>query len=96
MPPPTRRPTDEVARLGTETYGRLVRPKLDPADDGKFVALDIPTGDYEIDEDDYTAFMRLRSRSPAAEIWLERAGRPTAYKMGMRLLNATQGGSVVK
>ena len=84
MPPPERRPTDEVARLGTETYGRLVRPKLVPADDGKFVALDIFTGDYEVDEDDYTAIMRLRARVPAAEIWLERAGQPAAYKMGMR------------
>ena len=96
MPPPTRRPTDEVARLGKETHAKLVRPKLLTADDGKFVALDILTGDYEIDEDDYTAIMQLRTRSPAAEIWLERAGHPTAYKMGMRLLNATQGGSVVK
>ena len=81
MPPPKRRPTDEVARLGTETYSKLVRPKLDPADDGKFVALDILTGDFEIDEDDYTAIMRLRTRSPAAEIWLEMAGELTAYKM---------------
>jgi len=84
MPPPERRPTDEVARLGTETYGRLVRPKLVPADDGKFVALDIFTGDYEIDEDDYTAIERLHARKPGAEVWLERAGEPTAYKMGMR------------
>ena len=81
MPPPARRPTDEVARLGTETYGRLVRPKLAPADDGKFVALDILTGDYEIDDDDSAAILRLRSRCPAAEIWLEMAGEPTAYKM---------------
>ena len=81
MPPPTRRPTDEVARLGKETYAKLVRPKLLADDDGKFVALDILTGDYEIDADDYTAIMRLRSRSPAAEIWLEMAGELTAYKM---------------
>ncbi len=82
MPPPKRRPTDEVARLGKEIYIRLVRPKLVAADDGKFVALDILTGDYEIDDDDdYQAIMKLRTRSPAAEIWLEMAGALTAYKM---------------
>ncbi len=81
MPPLDLLPSDEVARLGSETYDRLVRPKLDPADDGKFVALDIFTGDYEIDADDYTAIERLHARKPGAEVWLERAGQPTAYKI---------------
>lgn len=81
MPPLDILSSDEAARLGKETYGRLVRPKLDPADDGKFVALDIFTGDYEIDADDYTAIERLHARKPGAEVWLERAGQPTAYKI---------------
>ena len=81
MPPLDILPTDEVARLGKETYGRLVQPKLDPADDGKFVALDIFTGDYEIDADDYAAIERLHARKPGAEVWLEMAGQPTAYKI---------------
>lgn len=72
---------DECARLGTETFDRLVRPLLRPEDDGKFVAIDIDTGEYEIDEDDYAAVMRLRTRNPEAEIWLECAGQPTAYKI---------------
>jgi hypothetical protein len=61
-----------------------VRPLLRPEDDGKFVALDIDTGEYEIDADDYTAVMRLRTRKPGAEIWLERAGQPAAYKFRHR------------
>ena len=81
MLPPELLSNDEVARLGTETYAKLVQPKLAPGDNGKFVALDIFTGDYEIDADDYTAIERLHARKPDAEVWLERAGRPTAYKM---------------
>ena len=50
---------------------------------GKFVAIDVETGDYEIDEDDYAAVARLRSRKPAADIWLMRAGYPTTYRMGV-------------
>ena len=75
------RSLDECARLGTETFDRLVRPLLRPEDDGKFVAIDIDTGDYEIDEDDYTAIMRLSARCPAAEIWLECVGQATATKI---------------
>lgn len=72
---------DELARLGVEIFDRRVRPALRPADDGKFVAIDTKTGDYEIDGDDYEAIMRLRARNSAAEMWLERIGQPTAYQM---------------
>ena len=75
------RSLDECARLGTEAFERWVRPSLRPEDDGKFIAIDIDTGNHEIDEDNYTAVMRLRTRNPGAEIWLERAGQPAAYKI---------------
>ena len=55
---------------------------LRPEDDGKFVAIDVGTGDFEIDDDDYAAVVRLRTRSPQAEIWLGRVGAPAAYRMG--------------
>ena len=72
---------EELARLGSEAFDRHVRPGLRPEDDGKFVAIDIDTGDHEIDGDDYSAVMRLRTRRPAAEIWLGRVGQPAAYRM---------------
>jgi hypothetical protein len=75
------RSLDELARLGAEVYDRQVRPSLRPEDDGKFVAIDVGTGDFEIDEDDYAAVTRLRARIPMAEIWLFRAGYPTAYRI---------------
>ena len=76
-----RRSPEEVARLGAEVFDRHVRPTLRPEDDGKFVAIDIGTGDYALDEDDYTAVLRLRTRCPAAEVWLGRVGQPAAYRM---------------
>ncbi len=72
---------DEVARLGAEVFDHQVRPTLRPEDEGKFVALDIETGDYELDEDDYAAVTRLRTRRPSAEVWLGRVGQPAAYRM---------------
>lgn len=76
------RPADELARLGAEVFDRRGRPALRPADDGKFVAVDVDTGEYEIDEDDYAAVTRLRARVPDAEVWLARAGSPAAYRIG--------------
>ena len=72
---------EELARLGAEVFDRHVRPMLRPEDDDKFVAIDIGTGDYEIDEDDYAAVTRLRTRRPSAEVWLGRIGQPAAYRM---------------
>ena len=76
-----RRSLDELSRLAKGAYDRLVLPTLRPEDDGKFVVFDIETGDHEIDDDDYTAVSRLRSRKPTAELWIERAGQPAAYKI---------------
>lgn len=58
-----------------------MRPALRPEDDGKFVAVDIGTGDCELDEDDYLAVTRLRTRRASAEVWLGRVGQPAAYRM---------------
>ncbi len=76
-----RRSPEEVARLGAEVFDRRVQPVLGDEDDGKFVAIDVGTGDYELDEDDYAAVMRLRDRRPSADVWLGRVGQPAAYRM---------------
>jgi hypothetical protein len=79
------RALDELARLGQDIFDRQVRPALRPEDDGKFVAIDVDTGAYEVDEDDH-AVARLRSRVVEAEIWLMLVGYPSAYKAGVRPL----------
>ncbi len=54
---------EEFARGGgrRSTMGR-VRSSLHPGDDGKFVAIDIESGIYEMDRDDDVATERLLSR----------------------------------
>ncbi len=77
----SRRGPEELARLGAEVFDRVVRPALRPEDDNQFVAIDVESGDYEIDEDDHAAVSRLRARRPSAEVWLERAGQAAAYRL---------------
>jgi hypothetical protein len=71
----------ETARRGQEAFELHVRPKLSPADDGKFVALDIETGDYEIGTDSYTVSKAMRDRYPAERLWLVRVGHQAAFKL---------------
>lgn len=79
---PTKRTADELARLGGEIFDRQVRPTLRPEDEGKFIAIDVDSGEHELDVDDYAAVTRLRSRRPAADVWLMRAGSPTTCRIG--------------
>ncbi len=75
---------EELARLGVEVFDRPVKPGLHSEDDGKFVAVDIGSGDFELDFDDYSEVTRLRIRCPSAEVWLGRVGQPAAYRMRRR------------
>lgn len=80
--PATKRTLDELNKLGDDTYSRQVQPSLRPEDHGKFVAIDVDSGEFELDDDDYAAISRLRSRKPAADMWLMRAGYPAIYRIG--------------
>lgn len=75
---------EEFARRGQEIYDRAVKPTLQPGDMGKFVAIDIESGSYEINKDGLVAGDRLYERHPDAQIWLMRAGEPATYRMGWR------------
>lgn len=70
---------EELARRGEETFTRQVRPTLRPEDDGKFVAIDVESGTYEVDEDEHSAVSRLHRRVPGAQVWLVRAGYPATH-----------------
>lgn len=72
---------EELARRGEDAFARQVRPALRPEDDGKFVAIDVESGAFEVDEDDHAAVSRLHGRIPGAQVWLVRAGYPTAHRL---------------
>jgi hypothetical protein len=79
-----RLPKEEIARRGEEIYDRDVRPILTSDDHGKFVAIDVETGEYEIDVDEIFATSRLRERMPNAQTWLTRVGYGFIRRYGPR------------
>ena len=72
----------EFVRRGDALYDSKVRPNLTDEDDGKFVALDIDTGEYEIHASELTSGDRLRKRLPEAQIWMVRVGSRYLHRFG--------------
>lgn len=79
---PPRYSREEAAQRGQEIYERHIRPAVETTRPGQFVAIDIETGDYEVDKDDFTATEHLLMRQPKAQIWLVRVGSPATYRIG--------------
>jgi hypothetical protein len=65
---------EEFARHGDRIYDEFVRPQLRPDDAGKFVAIDIESGAFEVDADKLAASDRLLARQPQGQAWLRRVG----------------------
>jgi hypothetical protein len=61
---------EEFARRGDALVESKVRPNLTPADEDKFVAIDVETGEFELDKDEMKATDRLRKRVRDPQIWL--------------------------
>ena len=70
---------EEIARRGEELYETHTRRSVEKEFDGKIIALDIESGDYEIDETTLPAADRLRVRHPDAELYVMRIGYDTVY-----------------
>jgi hypothetical protein len=72
----------EFAKRGDALYETKVKPNLTKKDHGKFVAIDIETGEYEIASKELVACDRLRARIADPQPWLIRIGSRTTYTFG--------------
>jgi hypothetical protein len=75
---------DELAQRGDAIYEREIRDRFATSADGKFVAIDVDSGEFEVDEDELVACDRLRARVPDAQIWLVKVGSRYAHRFGGR------------
>ena len=75
---------EEFARRGDEIYERDIRHHLQATRKDQFVAIDIETGNYEVDADELKASDRLMTRIPNAQIWLRRVGSRYSRRFGPR------------
>jgi hypothetical protein len=75
----------EIARRGEEIYERDLKEQLEPAHTGKFLVIDIDTGDSELDTDEVAAFQRVMARNPDGRRYLKRIGFPVTHRLGGRM-----------
>ena len=82
---PTRRPSEETARLGDEIYERNIRPLVEADHHGEVVAIDVDSGSWALGDDVIAATDRLQTQRPdAIEVWLLRVGHRALHHFGGR------------
>jgi hypothetical protein len=75
---------DEFSQRGDDIYESQVRSQVEEGNHGKIVAIDIETGDFEVDKNEIAACDRLEARHPAAQIWIVRIGSRYVRRFGGR------------
>lgn len=72
----------EFGRRAREVYEERVRDLVEPQYVGKFLSLDVESGDYEIADVMLEASKKLRERHPGKIFYGFRIGYTTVYSMG--------------
>ncbi|MBF2028172.1 MAG: hypothetical protein IGS48_15635 [Oscillatoriales cyanobacterium C42_A2020_001] len=73
---------EELAQRGQELYESGIRQQVEAGNEGKIVAIDIETGDFEVDDTVMAATNRLFKRHPNAQPWGVRIGHRAVYHFG--------------
>ena len=68
----------EMVAKGEAIYLERIQPLVEPAESGKYVAIDLDSGDYEVDAEDPQAVLRLLARRPEGVIFGVKVGRRSA------------------
>jgi len=71
---------------GARIYERDIRAQVEPENDGRFIAIDVPSGDYEIADEMLESIDCLRSRHPNTVPYIHRIGHPAAFTLGTRFV----------
>ncbi len=74
---------EEFAKRGDAIYAKL-SSQFSAKDNGKFLAIDIETGEFELPRDEKKAGDKLRARLPEAQIWMVQIGSPATRRFGGR------------
>jgi hypothetical protein len=77
---------EEIARRGQELYESGIRQQVEAGNEGKIVAIDIETGDFEVNENVVPATNQLFERHPDAQPWVIRIGHRAVDHFGARSL----------
>jgi hypothetical protein len=75
---------DEIAARGKAIYDRQIRALVEPQHIGKYLVINVETGEYELDADDETASRRAYQKYPGGALYGMRVGYPAWGRIGTR------------
>jgi hypothetical protein len=75
---------EEIVQRGQALYDQQIRAQVEASHKGKFLVLNIETGEYEMDDDELAALKRAKAKNPDAALYILRVGYSTAYRLGRR------------
>ncbi len=75
---------EEFAQRGDLIYQTQIRAQVELGNQGKIVAIDLETKDFEVDASEIAACERLETRHPDAQIWIVRIGSRYVRRFGGR------------
>ncbi len=73
---------EQIAERGAKVYAEKLRPLLEPQYNGKFVVIDIETGEYEVGADHLAASDRAAAKCPGAPLYATRIGSRSLGRIG--------------
>jgi hypothetical protein len=73
---------EEIASRGRAIYEQELRARIEADNLDKFLIIDIETGDYEMDIDDFAASNRAHQKHPDGAFYGMRIGRRSSGTIG--------------
>ena len=73
---------DEVCDRGERIYEERIKALVEPQENGRFIVIDIESGDYEIADEGMDASRILRDRRPHSVRFGAKVGYPAAFNLG--------------
>ena len=78
-------PPEEVGRRGREIYEARLRAQVEPAETGKYMVINVESGEYVIDPDETQASRRALTLFPNSPRYALRVGTPSTHRLGSKV-----------
>ena len=73
---------EETVRRGQELYEQSIRSRVEADCRGKYVLIDIETGDYQVGDDYHSVAQEMIARKPSVALCTLRIGYPAVGRIG--------------
>ena len=76
--------SDEIVKRGKALYVQQIRDRVEAGNRGRFLVINIETGEFVLDDDHLSASDRAAAMYPGAPFYTVRVGYPAVGRIGAR------------